>query len=285
MPSCLSVSTGADLRVEPVDAVLDEVERALQAQLDRGTLVRKRRSLGARTDRGTWLRVERRSFDKIGTQGWNGTECAALLEGVAKPQWLRSAAWRQPGDTVMWRVDETDLLPGEPIGSSVLAIEPALSDDWWRAFNRSLDALAKQQTQRIATPDTALITQSSVTEAIHCLLPDGVDATVDRWLPAHADLNWANMTGPEFCLFDWEDWGMAPQGLDAASLWGNSLAVPPLAERVRHERRHDLESRDGKLMTLFVCAKILAPDAHPEDPRLEPARLMAGQVAEELRRG
>lgn len=109
--------------------------------------------------------------------------------------------------------------------------------------------------------------------------------TVKRWLPSHADLNWANVTGPEFCLFDWKDWGAAPQGLDAASLWGRSLAVPALAERVRHERHHDLESRDGKLMTLFVCAKILSPDAHPEDPRLEPARLMASQFAEELQRG
>ncbi|MCX5449912.1 hypothetical protein [Streptomyces nigrescens] len=285
MSSSLSASVPADLRVEPVDGVLDEVERAPQTQLDRGTLVRKRRSLGASTDRGAWVRIERRRFDKIGRQGWNGTECAALLEGVARPQWHRGAAWRQPGDAVMWGADETDLLPGAPIGSSVLAAEPALSDAWWQAFNALLDALAIQHTRRAATPDTVTITQTGVAEAIIRFLPGGVDATVNRWRPAHADLNWANMSGPEFCLFDWEDWGLAPQGLDAASLWGNSLAVPALAERVRHERRHDLESRDGKLMTLFVCAKILAPDAHPEEPRLEPARHMAAQVAEDLKRG
>ncbi|MFF4606114.1 hypothetical protein ACFY12_25660 [Streptomyces sp. NPDC001339] len=285
MSSSVSASTSVDLRVEPVDVVLDEVERVLQTQLDRATLVRKRRSLGACTDRGTWVRVERRRFDKIGSQGWNGTECAALLEGVAKPQWHRGAAWRQPGEAVMWRADETDLLPGAPVGSSVLAAAPALTDRWWQAFNRSLDALAKQHTRRVATPDTVMITQRGVSEAIDGFLPGGVDATVERWLPAHADLNWANVTGPDFCLFDWEDWGLAPQGLDAASLWGNSLAVPALAERVRLERRHDLESRDGKLMTLFVCAKILAPDAHPEDPRLGPARLMAAQVAEDLQSG
>ncbi|WP_075029131.1 hypothetical protein [Streptomyces mirabilis] len=28
--------------------------------------------------------------------------------------------------------------------------------------------------------------------------------------------NEANVTAPEFCLFDWEDWGLAPRGLDAA---------------------------------------------------------------------
>ncbi|WP_406209725.1 hypothetical protein [Streptomyces decoyicus] len=284
MSSSSSANASADLRVAPLDGVLDEVERALRTQLDRGSLVRKRRTLGAPTDRGTWVRVERRCFDKIGSQGWNGTECAALLEGVSKPQWHRGAAWRQPGDAVMWRADETDLLPGAPVGNSVRAAEPALPDDWWQAFNTSLDALAEQHTRRVATPDTVMITQSRVAEAVHRFLPGGVDATVRRWLPAHADLNWANVTGPKFCLFDWEDWGVAPQGLDSASLWGNSLAVPVLAERVRRERSKDLESRDGKLMILFICAKILVPDAHPEDPRLEPARHMAAQIAEDLQR-
>ncbi|MFF5334683.1 hypothetical protein [Streptomyces sp. NPDC013181] len=282
MPSSASATPAFDLRVEPTDVVLDEVERMLQTRLDRATLIRKRRSLGAKTDRGTWVRVERRRFEKVGNQGWNGTECAALLHGVAKPQWRRGAAWMRQDERVMWRADETDLLPGAPIGNSVLVVDPHLPMEWWEALNRSLDALAAQSTSRVATPDTMTITQSGVAEAVRRFLPAGLDVEVRQWQPAHADLNWANMTGPEFSLFDWEDWGLAPRGLDAASLWGNSLAVPDLAERVRHERRHDLESRDGKLMTLFVCAKILAPDAHPEDTRLEPARRMAEQVAADL---
>lgn len=285
MPSSMPAAAPADLRIEPVDAVLDDVERSLRTRLDRDTLVRKRRSLGARTDRGTWVRIERRRMERIGSQGWNGTECAAVLEGVAQPRWHRAVVWRQPDGAAMWRADETDLLPGAPIGTSVLASDPGLPDAWWRALNASLDALAAHRTSRVATPDTVTITQRGVTEAVRRFLPDGMDTTVSQWRPAHADLNWANMTGPEFCLFDWEDWGMAPRGLDAASLWGNSLAVPALAERVRQERRRDLESRDGKLMTLFVCAKILAPDAHPEDPRLEPAYRTTARIAEELQTG
>ncbi len=157
---------------------------------------------------------------------------------------------------------------------------------WWQAFNASLDALAAQDTHRIATPDTVTITQELVTEAIRSLSPaNGLDTTVKRWVPAHADLNWANMTAPTFSLFDWEDWGNAPRGLDAASLWASSLAVPALADRVRRERRHDFESRDGKLMTLFVCSKMLGPDAHPQDPRLEPARRTAEQVIRQLQAG
>lgn len=274
-----------DLRVEPVDEVLDRVERSLQTRLDRGTAVRKRRSVGARTDRDTWVRIERRGLDKIGLQGWNGTECAALLEGIAQPTWQGCMVWRDADQPVMWRADETGLLPGPPIGTAVLSEDPKLTDEWWQGFNASIDALMAQDTTRLATPDTETITQALITESIHSAFSDDVDTTVERWVPAHADLNWANMTAPTFCLFDWEDWGNAPRGLDSASLWGSSLAVPALADRLWQERSGDFESRDGKLMTLFVCSKILGPDAHPEDPRLKPARRVAEQIVEELQAG
>ncbi|MFF8971531.1 hypothetical protein [Streptomyces sp. NPDC014995] len=283
----LSVSPGVavDLRVQPVDEILDRVERSLQVRFAPDTVVRKRRSVGARTDRDTWVRVERRSLDKIGDQGWNGTECAARLANIAQPAWRGCVVWRDADEPVMWRADETELLPGVPVGTAVLSEDPKLTDAWWRALNTSLDALAAQHTRRLATPDTVPITQTLVTETIQTVVPGDFDTTVEQWAPAHADLNWANMTAPTLCLFDWEDWGNAPRGLDSATLWGSSLAVPALADRVRRERRHDFESRDGKLMTLFTCSKILGPDAHPEDPRLEPARRMAEQVAAELHAG
>ncbi|MER7747670.1 hypothetical protein ABT013_20610 [Streptomyces bacillaris] len=283
----LSVPAGraVDLRVQPVDKILGHVERSLQTRLDRDTVVRKRRSVGARTDRDTWVRVERRPVDKIGDQGWNGTERAARLTGVAQPLWQACVVWRDADEPVMWRADETELLPGDPIGSAVLSEEPLLPDDWWHAFNSSLDALAAQQTSRVASPDTETMTQTLVTETIHNVFPGSFGTTVEHWVPAHADLNWANMSAPSFCLFDWEDWGNAPRGLDSASLWASSLAVPALADRVRRERRADFASRDGKLMTLFVCSKILGPHAHPQDPRLESARRVADRIVQELRTG
>ncbi|MFF2777052.1 hypothetical protein ACFVU3_19350 [Streptomyces sp. NPDC058052] len=270
-----------DLRKEPVEAVLDRVERSLGTSLDRETMVRKRRSVGARTDRGTWVRVERRGLDRIGVQGGDGTASAEALSEVAKPAWLAGVGWRDEAEPVMWRADETELLPGVPVGSAVLTKEPQLSEEWWAALNASLDALGSQRTNRIATPDTETLTQDLVTGTILDVFP-GVDTCLGEWRPAHADLNWANVTAPVFCVFDWEDWGMAPRGLDAANLWGASLAVPSLADRVRSERRDDLESRDGRLMTLFVAAKILGPYADPDDPRLGAARQTAEQVMVEL---
>ncbi|MFK4148609.1 hypothetical protein [Streptomyces sp. NPDC004065] len=271
-----------DLRVEPVDDVLEHVERSLQMQLLRDTVVCKRRSVGARTDRGTWVRVERRSFDRIGAQGWNGTEAAAVLHGVSMPKWYAGLGWRERDEPVMWRADEMVLVTAPPVGQAALVIEdPQLSDGWWAALNASLDALAAQRTHRLATPDTETATQELVTGTIRAVFPE-VDATVDEWTPAHADLTWANVTGPEFCIIDWEDWGMAPRGLDAVTLWGNSLAVPALAQRVWAERRPDLESRSGRLMALFFCAKVVGPHAHPQDPRLEPAREEAARLIAEL---
>lgn len=251
-------------------------------QLLRDTVVCKRRSVGARTDRGTWVRVERRSFDRIGAQGWNGTEAAAVLHGVSMPKWYAGLAWRERDEPVMWRADEMVLVTAPPVGQAALVIEdPQLSDGWWATLNASLDALAAQRTHRLATPDTETATQELVTGTIRAVFPE-VDATVDEWTPAHADLTWANVTGPEFCIIDWEDWGMAPRGLDAATLWGNSLAVPALAQRVWAERRPDLESRSGRLMALFFCAKVVGPHAHPQDPRLEPAREEAARLIAEL---
>jgi hypothetical protein len=280
----LSVSTGqaVDLRVQPVDEVLDRVERSLQVRFLPETVVRKRRSVGARTDRDTWVRVERRLLSKIPEQGWNGTEAAACLNGVAQPTWQGCVVWRDLEQPVMWRADETDLLPDAPVGSAILSEAPELPDDWWEALNASLEALAAGGTKRVATPDTVTIAQGLVTETIRSVFSGAFDTHVERWVPAHADLNWANITAPAFSLFDWEDWGNAPLGLDSASLWASSLAVPALADRVRRERRSDFESRDGKLMTLFACSKVLGPHAHPEDPRLEPARRMAEQVIKEL---
>lgn len=167
----------------------------------------------------------------------------------------------------------------------MLSKAPKLPDEWWKALNATLDALASQPTSRIATPDTATITRELVTASIRSVFSGDFDTTVERWVSAHADLNWANITAPVFSLFDWEDWGNAPLGLDSATLWVSSLAIPALADRVRRERRRDFETRDGKLMTLFVCSRLLGTCAHPEDPRLRPAGRTAAEIIKQLQPG
>lgn len=277
-----------DLRKQPIEDVLDHVEKSLHVRLDQQTLVRKRRSVGACTNRGTWVRIEARPLVKIAAQGQagNGMEAAALLHGIAKPEWYKAVSWHDSSGQTIWRADEVELVTADPIKSSgSLRGDRQLSDAWWKTLNTSLDNLARQHTTRVATPDTETITQALVTTEINRAFPDKVDATITdhEWVPAHADLNWANLTSPQCWILDWEDHGLAPQGLDAATLWISSVADPPLAERVYRERRADLETRPGKLMALFYCAKIINDSGTSTEPLFELTSRTAAKLVADLR--
>ncbi len=269
-----------DLRADPHEDVLERVEGGLRVRLDRETCVRKRRSVGAATDRGTWVRVEVRTMAKVelGGQGFHGVQAAAALRGVAKPAWHAALSWYDPEHALMWRADETDRVTASPIKpGGILTVDPGLSEGWWATLNASLDALAVASTTRVATLHTTPMTQARLTEAIAGVFGDSLDTRVDEWVPAHADLAWANLTGPRCWLLGWEDWGLAPRGLDAAMLWSVSLAVPGLAERVARERHVDLGSRSGRLCQLFFCAGLLA-DVDHAGPLAEPARHAADRL-------
>jgi hypothetical protein len=261
-------SRSRDLRKEVVDGVLSRVETGLGVVLERAAVARKRRSVGARSDRGTWVRIEVRPLAKIVAQGQaaNGTEAANLLSGIAKPAWYAALCWHDADEQVVWRADEVELVTDAPLQRRVR--EVSLSEAWWVTLNASLDALAGQHTTRVATPDTEAMSQSLVTREIEQAFPGQVDTTItEPWVPAHADLNWANLTWPACSIIDWEDHGMAPRGLDAANLWASSLGILGLAQRVWQQRRADLQTRPGKLMALFCCAKILNDSSVPGELR------------------
>ena len=155
MTLSVATSRAVDLRVQPVDEILDRVARSLQVRFLPNTVVRKRRSVGARTDRETWVRIERRLLYMFSDQGWNGAECAARLVGVTQPAWQGCVVWRDANEPVMWRADETALLPAAPVGNAILSEVPEFSDEWWDGLNSSLDVLAAHQTRRVATPGSA----------------------------------------------------------------------------------------------------------------------------------
>lgn len=278
-----------DLRKTDASDVIERVANALGTELDLATRVDKRRSIGARTSRGTWIRIEVRPVAKIVNQGQlpDGLEAAELLAGIARPAWYAAVSWRDNvgDDAVMWRADEVEFVAASPIRSrGSLREAPDLPETWWVTFNSSLDNLMNQRTTRIATPDTETITQELVSRVIEQAFPNQVDSTITgEWVPAHADLNWANVTGPDCWILDWEDHGLAPRGLDSATLWINSLAVPELAERVFHERQKDLESRSGKLMALFHCCKILNDSSARESPLFQPVSDVADSLVTSLR--
>lgn len=270
-----------DLRDQSCDEVLNRVERSLDVRLNRGSEIRKRRSIGMSTTRGTWVRIEAKDVARVDGQGW-GIESAALLTGVSMPLWQQGLTWLDPELGVMWRADETELIAHRPvIAAGFLTAEPDLPETWWATFNASLDALARHATTRVATPSLKPITQARLTEAIQAVFPE-VDSTITEWAVAHGDLGWPNLTAPVCYFLDWEDWGRAPRGYDAATLRTESLSVPALANRIYQERQAELDSRTGQLAQLYHCAKLLAASPGRSGPLLEPAKLLAEELLSNL---
>ena len=272
-----------DLRKRTNDDVVRRTETALGLSVDPATEIRKRRSLGFRTDRGTWVRIEVCPLERLNLRGGSGVELAASISGIAMPQWFQGVSWLDETRTLMWRADETEFVKEPAIKpGGTLTVDPNLSESWWDTFNTSLDSLMEHQTLRIATPTLLPMTQARFTSAIHSVFSN-VETTVDEWATAHGDLGWANLTAPHCYFLDWEDWGIAPRGFDAAYLIGASLAVPVLADRVYRERKADLESRSGRLSLLYICAGFIeAPDWSGR--LLEPAKELAGRVISDLGR-
>jgi Phosphotransferase enzyme family len=239
-----------DLREHAADIEIQRVADAFSTTLATESARRSRRTIGLRSDRDTWVRIEARPVEHI--EGWNGAECSSTLCGVARPEWHRSVTWRD--GELMWRADETALVTDETIKRGPILTEaPDLSDAWWATLTGSLAALARHATTRVATQTMLPLTQERVTALVRSAYPD-VDATIDEWTAAHGDFGWQNLTAPGCVILDWEDWGMAPRGYDAAILWHTSLAVPALADRVYRELRADLDTRSGLLSQLMFCA-------------------------------
>jgi hypothetical protein len=259
----------SDLRRPPSDALVDQViarvEAALRVRMDRGALLRKRRTVSARSDRGTWVRIEARSVDRVISQGWAGVEASGALTGVAKPAWHQAVSWTDPDQGVWWRADETELITAAPVKlGGTITVTPQLPATWWTTLRESLTALAGQPTARVAKLHSATASQAYIGSLVDKATDEArvaVDSTITEWTTAHADLTWANLTAPACWLLDWEDWGTAPRGLDAATLLVGSLAVPTLAGRIRREFADDLGSRSGQLVTLALCAELTSyPD-------------------------
>ncbi|WP_232667732.1 hypothetical protein [Pseudonocardia sp. TRM90224] len=275
-----------DLRLVDVSAVLEHVQADLGTRLDEVRC--KRRTVSGRTDRGTWLRIECRTDQRVEVHGSGGIEAAAALAGVRMPAWIRALSWRDPAHGVWWRADETALVVEPTVATTATpTFDPGLDAEWWRSLRQSLSALATHPAPRFAKLGAGTTAQEHLVELVRrsAQLLDVVapDCHVAEWTAAHADLTWANVTAPRCWILDWEDWGLAPRGFDAATMLLNSLGVPPLADQVRRSFAADLVSRSAQVAVLALAADVLAfPDA--AGPLLAPTRREALRAVAALAR-
>lgn len=196
-----------------------------------------------------WLRVVSEMTDWLHLDFWTGNETADL-PGVAKPRLRRHLEWVEGARGV--KAELMDLALYQRLSTT-----PELHEHidprgaWWLDLRDSLAAVRKSgtETERIAVDEDAVRTR--------LLAFWGLEVDIERWEPAHADLHWANLHGPDLAIVDWEGWGYAPYGWDEATLYLHSLLVPDVASKVHEVFAEVLDSRAGLVAQLAVTAKLL----------------------------
>ncbi|MFE9243110.1 aminoglycoside phosphotransferase [Nocardiopsis sp. NPDC006938] len=208
-------------------------------------------SAGFSTDAGTWVRLAWRRISRMNAHAWTGGEAATRIHGVPRPRWMATATWVDQERGVVWKAEESTLSTSPAVSATAdITADPGLSETWWNALEEALNTLSRHSTDRVA------LSQDHLTRRVHEVYGPGIDTHIEdeEWDCAHGDLGYANITAPEFMLLDWESWGRAPRGWDAACLWSASLRVPEVAEQIRARFDDVLSSRSGRLCQLLLCA-------------------------------
>ncbi|MFE6620378.1 hypothetical protein [Streptomyces sp. NPDC057740] len=204
-----------------------------------------------------WLRVVADRPDKAHGKLWDGPKTAQQLLPLVIPRpvlhdvhdW-QAADWAYRAE--LYQHTDATVISSSP----VLEQDPALPEAWWTELRTALDSLAEASTQRVAVRE----------EYIRRAVPEytGCDVGQIEWSTAHGDFHWSNLGGPDLTILDWEGWGQAPVGFDAAQLHLYSLHTPATVARIRQTLGHILDTPAARVAELTICAQVLqAADRTP----------------------
>jgi hypothetical protein len=211
------------------------------------------RSIGSQVrdiDGDRWLRVVTSHSMWANGEFWTGNLDASAIHGVPKPRVLQVHEWTEQIRSI--RAELMTLVPACVCSDTQeLRGELDLADEWWTSLRHALDVLAIHPTERVGT------TQEGISRRLLAFFGDRIDPTVSIWNTAHGDLQWANLTAPDAYLLDWEGWGIAPAGYDAATLYCYSLLAPDTARRVYETFADILDTPDGTRAQLHVIGRLL----------------------------
>lgn len=212
------------------------------------------RSIGSAIQQSTgprrWLRIVWARSEWARGLWWTGNHDAADIEIDTKPSPLRAHEWVE--GPLTFRAELMTWAHGKPCSATPeLRSAPHLDDVWWSALSTSLATVATTQTTRMS------LDPWNVRHRIAVFFGHEVDVDPSRWLSSHGDLHWNNLHRGPLAIVDWEAWGLAPRGYDAAFLLAHSLAVPAVAAEIIRTFRDDLDSQDGVTSQLYAFTKLL----------------------------
>ncbi|MGW2720444.1 hypothetical protein [Streptomyces sp. NPDC001492] len=211
-------------------------------------------------DGPAWLRIGCTPSDELSPTFWNGSVAAqqAIPESVPRPRLRVVHDWNDAHWTYRAELYErVTTRPASP--TAALTTTPDLPSAWWRAVRTVLHDIAQVPTERFS------VHQPFLQRAMPQLLGTPIDTTPPSWSTAHGDFHWANLCAPELRIFDWEGWGLAPTGYDAAVLHAYSLLIPSLAARIRRELKGVLDTPAGRFAELAVITQLLHGTAHGDN--------------------
>lgn len=199
-----------------------------------------------------WLRTAAIPAQRTDTTFFTGAAEAEthIPRTVPRP---RLRAYHDFADTGWrYRAELYDYLHvGPPTRRMVLTTPLTLSAPWWTSLRAALDTITTVTTSRYTTR------QEYLDWAMPRFLGTPVDTAAPSWSTAHGDLHFANLCTPRLHILDWEGFGMAPTGYDAAMLHTTSLLVPGVAAQIRTELAHQLDAPAGRFAELAVITELL----------------------------
>lgn len=197
-----------------------------------------------------WLRASWAHAQWAEGNYWTGNQDASAIVGVPKPVVLGLHDWTEDGDRN--RAETMTLVTDKPCSEThELREELDLPEQWWQSLRAALETLSTHNTER------AITNQEKVTGRLLSFFGSAVDPVVTTWTTAHGDVNWTNLTAPNMNILDWESFGMAPAGYDAATLYCLSLLTPRTARKAHDTFSEILDSPDGIRSQLHVIGRYL----------------------------
>lgn len=219
-------------------------------------------------DGPAWLRIACAPTGQISPTFWDGSLEAekAIPRSVPRPRLRDSHDWTH--DPWQYRAELYDRVDAHPAATSpTLVAEPDLPSTWWAAIRTALNDIAMITTHRFT------VRQRYLDRAMPQFLGTPLDTTTSSWSTAHGDFHYANICAPALHILDWEGWGLAPTGYDAAVLHSHSLLVPPVASRIRNELAHLLDTPTGRFAELVAITQLLHSTTRGDNLQLvEPLR-------------